>query len=153
MTEYHEEIIEQLVASMPPELREAGPGPAFTQMNGVFLDYMADHSMIASFPAKPEYANSLGVVQGGFMAAAIDNIFGCFALMSTKRPCATITMNLSYIRPVRVEDGDMTVEVKVLQQTRSLLFLSGKLSNGTGRTACTANATMVIHKDLEKAIK
>lgn len=153
MTEYHEEILEQLVASMPPQLREAGPGPAFTHMNGLFLDYMAEHSMIASFPVKPEYANSLGVVQGGFVAAAIDNVFGCFALLTTKQPCATITMNLSYIRPVKVDEGDMTVEVKVIQQTRSLFFVSGKLSNGEGRTACTASATMVIHKDLEKALK
>ena len=85
--------------------------------------------------------------------AAIDNVMGCFAMITTKRPCATITMNLSYIRPVKVDDGDMTVEVKLLQQTRSLIFLSGKLSNGEGRTACTATATMVIHKDLEKALK
>jgi len=153
MTEYHQEICRELAKAAGPELSANIPPQSFSQMDGVFLDYMPDHSMLCSFPAKAAYANPMGLVQGGFIAAAIDNTFGPFAMLLTRKPCASVTLNLSYIRPIQAGEGDMTVEVRLLQQTRSLLFLNAKVSTPEGRTACTATSTMVIYKDLEKALK
>jgi len=152
MTEYHEEIMQQLSDALPKGADLTLPPPCFTKMDGLFLDYVPEHSMLCSFPAKQDYGNPLGHVQGGFIAAAIDNTFGPFSLLITGKPCASVTMNLAFIRPLKAGAGDMTVEARLLQQTKSLLFLNAKVSNAEGRTVCTASTTMVIHKDLEKAL-
>ena len=56
--------------------------------------------MIVSLPVEEHQTNPVGVMQGGFIAAAFDNTFGPLSYLVAKRPMTTIDMSIQYIRGV-----------------------------------------------------
>jgi uncharacterized protein (TIGR00369 family) len=144
---------QEIVATMQSLLAEstnpapALPPPAFKRMQGRIVDYVEGELMICAFPALAEYANPAGLVQGGFIGAAIDNTFGPLSLLVTRRPCSTLNLNTTFVRPITAGDGDMTVEARVRALTRALVFLEAKVADQDGRTAVTATSTMLVRAD------
>jgi uncharacterized protein (TIGR00369 family) len=147
MSQYHEELLAQLKKHLGPMPGVEVPPKIFVEMQGRFLDYIPEHSIICSFPSLEKYASPVGAVQGGILAAAIDNTFGPFAYLVAQRPCATVTMNMTYVRPITAGEGEMVVEARLVQKTKSLLFMSARLTNDDNRTVCTATTTMAVLRD------
>jgi acyl-coenzyme A thioesterase PaaI-like protein len=53
------------------------PPPVFTTMQGEFIALDLDHqSLTTRFPVDERYLNPYGLLQGGIIAAAVDNTFG-----------------------------------------------------------------------------
>lgn len=145
-----DEFEREIVATMHSLLAEstnpapALPPPVFKHMRGRIVDYVEGETMICAFPALAEYANPAGLVQGGIIAAAIDNTFGPLSLLATRKPCSTLNLNTTFVRPIAAGDGEMTVEARVRAVTRALVFLEAKVADQDGRTAVTATSTMLV---------
>lgn len=93
------------------------------------------------YTARPEFANPQGAVQGGFLAAMLDDAMGpaLFTLLAAEDFAPTIEMKISFLRPARA--GTLIAEGRVLHQTRSLAFLEGTLATEDGDLVATATAT------------
>jgi uncharacterized protein (TIGR00369 family) len=93
------------------------------------------------YTAKPEFANPQGAVQGGFLAAMLDDAMGpaLFTTLGAEDFAPTIEMKVSYLRPAR--PGPLIAEGRVVHQTRSLAFLEGTLATEDGELVATATAT------------
>jgi uncharacterized protein (TIGR00369 family) len=93
------------------------------------------------FQAKPEFANPVGHVQGGFLAAMLDDTLGP-ALVATLPPgqfAPTIELKVNFVRPATV--GALIGTGRVVARTRSIAFLSGELHDEAGQLIATATAT------------
>lgn len=145
MTEYHNEIV-QTLRDIGASIGLEAPSPSFVDMEGRFLDYQPGKGMQCIFPARARLAQSAGLVQGGMLAAAIDNVYGHFALIEMNAGCVTTTLNTTFIRPIEVDSGNITVEVRLRQKNRSMLFMDGKVSSADGRTAATSSTVMIVPK-------
>jgi len=93
------------------------------------------------YTALPEFANPQGAVQGGFLAAMLDDAMGpaLFTVLAAEDFAPTIEMKVSFLRPAR--PGPLIAEGRVVHQTRSIAFLEGTLATEDGDLVATATAT------------
>lgn len=91
--------------------------------------------------AKPEFANPQGAIQGGFLAAMLDDAMGpaLFTTLAADQFAPTIEMKVNFLRPAR--PGPLIAEGRVVHRTRSLAFLEGTLATEDGDLIATATAT------------
>jgi uncharacterized protein (TIGR00369 family) len=94
-----------------------------------------------SFEAREEFANPIGAVQGGFLAAMLDDTLGP-ALATTLAPdqfAVTLDLNVSFLRPAA--PGRLTGTGRVVHRGGSIAFLAGELRDAAGAVLATATAT------------
>jgi uncharacterized protein (TIGR00369 family) len=93
------------------------------------------------FEAKPEFLNPLGTVQGGFLAAMLDDTLGP-ALVGTLGEgqfAPTIELKVNFIRPA--QPGVLIGEGRVVARGGSIAFLAGELRTEQQELVATATAT------------
>lgn len=121
--------------------RVPAPGAAAT-LGWALRRVDADRGEIeVSFEAREEFANPLGVVQGGFLAAMLDDALA-EAVATTLEPdqfAVTLDLNVSFLRPAA--PGRLTGTGRVLHRGGSIAFLAGDLRDAAGTVLATATAT------------
>jgi uncharacterized protein (TIGR00369 family) len=114
--------------------------PAAALLGWKALEFAPGHVRVR-YTARSEFANPQGAVQGGFLAAMLDDAMGpaLFTTLSAEDFAPTIEMKVSFMRPAR--PGPLIAEGRVVHQTRSLAFLEGTLATEDGDLVATATAT------------
>jgi uncharacterized protein (TIGR00369 family) len=94
-----------------------------------------------SFEATEAFLNPAGVVQGGILAAMLDETMGpvTAAVSGGEIFAQTLEMKVNYLRAGRV--GTLFGEGRIVQRGREIVFLEGRLSDAEGRVIATASAT------------
>lgn len=96
-----------------------------------------------AFHAGPDFRNRRGQVQGGMLAAMLDSTVGCAAVAGLGgQSVATLTMNVSFLRPATV--GTIRATGRVVHRGRSTVFADAELRDSSGEIVATANATLRI---------
>lgn len=98
------------------------------------------------FTATEQFTNVIGVVQGGFLAAMLDDTLGP-ALVTVLEPyefCPTLELKVSFLRAVR--PGRIVGEGRVVHRTRSIGFLEGRLFDAAGEPVAAATSTVRIQR-------
>jgi len=95
------------------------------------------------YPVNDDHRNPYGYLQGGILAALMDNTIGILGLLVAP-PSVTTQFNISYIRPVTPQEKIVRVEATVTERTRRLLFFHAKAINSAGKTLSSAQATQQI---------
>ena len=93
------------------------------------------------FTARPEFANPIGAVQGGLLAAMLDDTLGP-ALQSTLEPdqfAPTLELKVNFIAPAK--PGALIADGRVVARGGSIAFLAGELRTEDGTLIATATAT------------
>ena len=119
------------------------PAPPAAELLGFrLLEVDPDAGTIhVEFAARPEFANPVGHVQGGFLAAMLDDTLGP-ALVATLEPdqfAPTIELKVNFIRPATV--GPLFGRGHVVSRGGSIAFLAGELREESGSLVATATAT------------
>jgi uncharacterized protein (TIGR00369 family) len=93
------------------------------------------------FDGKREFLNPAGIIQGGFLAAMLDDCMGPAAWLKTGGNAMPLTMamTVSYLAPAR--PGPLVGEGWVVQLGRSTAHLGASLADADGRTVAQAAAT------------
>jgi uncharacterized protein (TIGR00369 family) len=98
------------------------------------------------FQAKTEFANPAGNIQGGFLAAMLDDTMGpaLAATLSKGEFAPTINLNVSFEKAARV---GTTIQGKgrVLKRGKEICFLVGELYQD-GQLVASATATAIIRR-------
>lgn len=96
------------------------------------------------FLARDEFTNPSGFVQGGMIAAMLDDTLGpaAFAMADGKRMTTTIDLHVHYMRPVR--PGRVTTTAKVVSLGAKIAFLKGELFDADKRLSATATASALL---------
>jgi uncharacterized protein (TIGR00369 family) len=104
------------------------------------------------FEGKPEFCNPSGFIQGGMLAAMIDDTMGPAAFIMTggKLYTPTITMTVNFLSPGKV--GPFVCEAKVVQMGKTVVFVEGKLMDEAGTLIATASSTSRL-VETAKAVK
>jgi len=93
------------------------------------------------FTARPEFANPIGAVQGGLLAAMLDDTLGP-ALQSTLEPdqfAPTLELKVNFVAPAK--PGALIADGRVVARGGSIAFLAGELRTEDGTLIATATAT------------
>jgi uncharacterized protein (TIGR00369 family) len=94
-----------------------------------------------AFDAKPAFCNPGGNVQGGFVAAMLDDTLGPTVLVKTDGTayCATIDLSVRFLAPAR--PGRLIGDGRLVQLGKTIAFLEGELRDNGGRIVATATAS------------
>ena len=93
------------------------------------------------FEAKPEFANPRGFIQGGILAAMLDDTMGPAVFVRTRGELFPVTIDLhaQYLRPVTA--GPVTAKARVVQLGKTVAFTEGELFDADGQLAVRATAS------------
>ncbi len=107
------------------------------------LDWDADAQKIkVGFQTRKEFRNPGGVIQGGIIAAMIDDAFGPMCILAsgrTKRPL-TLDLNVSYL--AAGQHGKFVCEARIIRQGKSISFVEGELFDENGELVARATSTV-----------
>ncbi len=105
----------------------------------------ADGWIRVRFEGRPEFVNPAGYIQGGFLAAMLDDTMGpaMFVYSEGRLLTPTIELHVSFLSPAR--PGPIYGEGQVVQAGKSIAFLEGQLMDlsGTLIAKATASARLV----------
>ena len=97
-----------------------------------------------AFTASEQFLNPAGVIQGGFLAAMLDDTLGP-ALVATLGPgrfAPTTDLHVQFLRPAH--PGRLTGRGRIVRRGRDVAFLAGELLDDSGQVVAAAVATAQI---------
>jgi len=121
------------------------PGAAAT-LNMRFTHIDAEAGTIeTTFEAGTAFTNPAGHVQGGFLAAMLDDTMGpaLAATLAAGEIAPTLNLNVSFERPAKV--GTLSGKGRVLKRGRDVCFLAGELYQD-GQRVASATATALVRR-------
>jgi uncharacterized protein (TIGR00369 family) len=99
-----------------------------------------------AFTAPEAFLNPFGAIQGGFLAAMLDDTLGP-ALAATLGPgdsAPTSDLHVQFLRPAL--PGRLVGRGRIVRRGRDVGFLAGELVDGDGRVVAVATATAQIRR-------
>lgn len=133
------------------EGRIAGP-PAAMLLGWNLLEVDHEHGTIKiELMAKPEFINPIGIIQGGFLTAMLDEALGgaAAAMLDDNQFAPTVELKVNFIRSAHV--GPLIAEGRVIHRGISLIFLQAELHTPEGQLIATATATAQIQTIRKRA--
>lgn len=118
------------------------PPPCWNLFDARAIIMEPGHALI-EFRTEPAHENPYGNVQGGLLAAMIDNCIGpAVFLLVPDRQMSTIEMKLNYLSPAR--PGELLRgEAHVIKHGRTTAFVEISLTRADGTLVAKASATNV----------
>ena len=117
------------------------PPPIFTAMRGEFVAYDLDEATLTTrFPVLESYLNPYGTMQGGMVAAAVDNTFGPLSMLVAP-PNVTRQLEMTYSRPVTPGTQFIVVTARLLERSGRRLRFTADVRDTDGRRVARAKAT------------
>lgn len=94
-----------------------------------------------AFQAGEPFLNPVGVIQGGFLAAMLDDTLGpaLVATLPSGQFAPTLDLHVQFLRPAK--PGRLVGRGRVVQQGREVAFLAGELLGPDGKIVAVATAT------------
>jgi uncharacterized protein (TIGR00369 family) len=135
--------IENIIKSIPSGLGVEIPPKIFVDMGSEIIDYEDKKSLTVKMPIKEKYKNPLGFMQGGMIAAAIDNTVGPLSFLVAP-PSVTTTMNLTYHRPIPISDEFIFVKATIIDQTKKMIYIKAEVFNKENKLKVTATTSFII---------
>jgi acyl-coenzyme A thioesterase PaaI-like protein len=124
------------------------PPPVFEAMHGEFLTFdLEEKSLTAQFPVQERYLNPYAAMQGGMIAAAVDNTLGPLSVLVAP-PNLTRKLEMTYSKPVTLDMGVIVVKAKLLEQEGQKLTFSADVRSRDGTRLARTKA---VHWILDEA--
>lgn len=95
------------------------------------------------FDVSPSFANPTGAVQGGFIAAMLDEAMSTAVIIASNvtMTAPTLEMKTSYLR--RLMPGKASVEARILKLGKSAAFMEADCFDAEGELVARATATAI----------
>jgi uncharacterized protein (TIGR00369 family) len=122
----HKQWLEK-IASFKARSNLTLPPPSLAELKLEYTEIEPKKSMQAKLPFQKRFTNPLGVYQGGFLAAAIDEVFGPLSYLTAEGPCMTLSMNLTFLRPFTEQMGHCLIQAKVLKESQNFIFMRAEV--------------------------
>ncbi len=94
-----------------------------------------------TFDAKADFANPTGAIQGGFLAAMLDEAMStcCIIASNVTMNAPTLEMKVSFLRPLFV--GEARCKARILRLGKTTAFVEAELFGPEGDLVAKASAT------------
>ena len=90
--------------------------------------------------------NPMGLVHGGLVCTLLDSVAGC--AVHTTLPAGmgytSLEIKVSYLRPVRHGDGELTATGRITKPGRRAAFADAEVRDHAGRLIATASSTCLV---------
>ena len=145
---FHDEWIKSLT-NTKAELNAKGvdiqlPPPSMLELQIEYLEATPGKNIKGKVPFQKRFTNPIETYQGGILTAAMDDLYGPLSYITAGRPCTTLSLNTTFLKPFTEQMGFVIIEVEVLQKTKSFIFMRATVTSPDG--------VMLAHGDSHVAI-
>ncbi|MGI5880360.1 MAG: PaaI family thioesterase [Syntrophomonadaceae bacterium] len=124
-------------------MSDIGTAPAcFLSMQGRMIEYVPGKSLTVGFPVLESYLNPAGSMQGGYITAAFDNVFGPLSHAVMKSLTTTLYIHTSYHRPIFAGD-ELIVKASVITSGRTVTHMYAEARNRENKLIASANTDYI----------
>lgn len=125
---------------------EGGPPPPCSQTLGFKSARVEADCVVLEYEPGVHLMNPIGTLQGGIVAAILDDVFSVaiLARLALDDSAPTVEMKVSFLQPVIA--GRVRGIGRVLKQGRSMAFVEAELQSLDGVLLAKASASVVIRK-------
>ena len=126
------------------------PPPAAELLGFKLVEIDPDAGTIeVAFTATEQFLNPAGTVQGGFLAAMLDDTLGpaMVATLGDGEWAPTTDLHVQFLRPVA--PGELRGQGRIVRRGRDVAFMAGELHDGDGELVATATATAAIRRSAD----
>ncbi len=117
------------------------PPPVFSMMEGELVSFdMDNQTILAHFPVRERYLNPYRVMQGGIIAAAVDNTVGPLSMLVAP-PNVTRRLDMKYSHSVTPEIGYISVMAKLVNRKGRNLTFNAEVRDPEGKLLARARST------------
>jgi uncharacterized protein (TIGR00369 family) len=117
----------------------------WVQALGLRVESCGEGSVVLRLPQSEQLSRVGGMLCGQAMMAAADTamVLALIAQFGEFRPCTTVQLNTSFLKPLSKQDG--LVEAKVLRAGKSLAFGEIDIRGADdGKSVCRASTTYAL---------
>jgi uncharacterized protein (TIGR00369 family) len=125
----------------------AAPPPAAELLGWKLIEVDPDEGTIeVAFTATDQFLNPAGTVQGGFLAAMLDDTLGpaLVATLGDGEWAPTTDLHVQFVKPA--QPGELRGSGRIVRRGRDVAFLAGELRDSEGDLVATATATAAIRR-------
>ncbi|MBT20721.1 thioesterase [Candidatus Poribacteria bacterium] len=136
-------LSEKLIAMMQDNLEEVThhaqiPPPAFDEMEGKIIKFDQESNMLTvKFPILQKHLNPFGNMQGGMIAAAVDNAVGPLSMLIAP-PNFTRNLEMKYKKAINSDLDYITVITKFVQKRKRFLYFEATVLDDLGNELAAA---------------
>jgi uncharacterized protein (TIGR00369 family) len=123
------------------------PPPSNETLLVEYTEIVAGSKMTGKFPYQKRFSNPVGLYQGGFLSAAIDEVLGPLSYITAGVPCMTLSLNVTYLRAFPESMGHVMIEGIVLQKTKSFIFLRAEVKSPAGDIIAHAESHAAVMRE------
>lgn len=131
--------------SIPTVLDRFQTPPCATLLDLDILEADRDGGIVKiAFTARPEFCNAAGNVQGGFLAAMLDDCMGPAILIATDAEAypSTIDLNVQFLAPAK--PGRLVGKARLIQLGKTIGFVEAALEDANGHMVARATSSVRI---------
>lgn len=136
MSQY-EELIKKFKA-VAPNLQL--PPPSMEELGIEYLSIIPGKEITARLPFKQKFTNPTGIYQGGFLSAALDEVFGPLSFITSQGPCLTLSLNVTYLKAFLPSMKECLVKATVLKESKQFIFMKGEITTLNGELMALAES-------------
>ena len=112
---------------------------------GLQLEFWEDdEEIITKWIPERSYEGWIGVLHGGIQATLLDEIGGWVVMLKLKTAGVTSDMQVSYLKPVKVSKGEVTIKGKLLSYEGRTAKISALLYDGAGEECAKAELSYFV---------
>lgn len=138
---------EALMSQLQTMARQNGfnvPPPVFLEMEGEFIAVDPEAGTLSvRFPVLEKFENPMRSMQGGMIAAAVDNAIGPLSFM-VGPPNVTKSMSLEYLRPIGPDLAYITVHARLEAKDGRRYRYTAEVMAPDGTTLARAESLNVV---------
>ena len=135
------ELIAAMHATIGEQINELLlPPPVFKTLGGKILAFDITRGVLsARFPVEEKYLNPFHTLQGGIIAAIIDNTLGPLSA-AIAPPNVTRNLSVTYSHPVTAAMGQIIIQAEFLERQERRLFFKAEVRSLAGQRLARAKA-------------
>ncbi|MDZ4374109.1 MAG: PaaI family thioesterase [Phenylobacterium sp.] len=123
------------------------PPPGARLLGAELIDARpADGWLRARFEGRPDFCDSTGFIQAGFLAAMLDDAMGLALFIFSEGRIAAPTLSLQVSFLAHARPGPLYGEGQVVQAGETIAFLEGRLMDLSGTVVARATASARVAK-------
>lgn len=116
------------------------PSPSMTELGIEYLEIMPGQEITAKLPFQQKFTNPAGIYQGGFLTAALDEVFGPLAFITHQAPCLTLSINVTFLKAFTAPMQECLLNAKILKETKQFIFMRAEVLSMDGKILAHADS-------------
>lgn len=109
---------------------------------GLHLDFwLNEEELIARWHPQKHFEGWAGILHGGIQGTLVDEAAAWLVFVLLKTAGVTTEMNIKYLKPVQIANGQITVRATLLTSEKRLAKINCTLEDGKGVVCATSEIT------------